>query len=60
MPVIPLIRKRVNTIYYYFGELARMNKEIRAELMELAEVESNRRESSKCPRMNSAFIRFNT
>ena len=48
MLAIPLIRKRVDTIYYYFGELARINKEIRVELIKLAEVESNRRELSKC------------
>ncbi len=56
MLVIPLIGKRVNTIHHCLGELARINKEIRAELIELAEVESNRRELSKCLRMNSAFI----
>ncbi len=56
MLVIPLIGKRVNTIYYYLGELARINQEIRAELIELAEVELNRRELNKYLRMKSAFI----
>ncbi len=60
MPAIPLIEKRVDTIHHCLGELARMNKEIRAELTELVEVESNGRESSKYSRMKSAFIRFNT
>ncbi len=60
MLVIPLIGKRVDTIHHCLGELARINKEIRAELIELAEVESDRRESNKYPRMKSAFIRFNT
>lgn len=60
MPAIPLIGKRVNTIYHCLGELARINREIRAELIELAEVESSRRELSKYLRIKSAFIRFNT
>lgn len=60
MPAIPLIGKRVDTIHHCLGELARMNREIRAESMELAEVESSGRESSKYPRMKSAFVRFNT
>ena len=60
MPAIPLIGKRVDTIHHCLGELVRMNKEIRAEVTELAELESNGRESSKYPRMKSAFIRFNT
>ena len=60
MLVIPLIGKRVNTIYYYLGELVRINKEIRVEVTELAELESNRRELSKYPRIKSTFIRFNT
>ncbi len=60
MPAIPLIGRRVDTIHHCLGELARMNKEISADLTELAEFESNGRESSKYPRLKSAFIRFNT
>ena len=60
MPAFPLIGKKVDTIHHCLGELARVNEEIRAESMELAEVESNGSESSRYPRMNSAFIRFNT
>ena len=60
MLVIPLIGKRVNIIYHCLGELVRINKEIRVELTELAEVESNRRELSKYPLIKSAFIRFKT
>lgn len=60
MPAIPLIGKRVDTIYHCLGELAQMNKEIGAEVTELAKVESNGRESSKYPRKKSVFIRFNT
>ncbi len=37
-----------------------MNKEIRADLAELADFESSGEESSKYPRMKSAFIWFNT
>ena len=59
MPGMPFIGKRVDTIHHCLGELARMNKDIRAELTELAELESNGRESSKYPRMRSAFVRFN-
>ena len=60
MPVIPLIGKRVDIIDHCLGELARLNKEIRADQREVAELDSNGRESSKYPRMRSAFIRFNT
>ena len=60
MPAIPLIGRRVDTIHHCLGELARMNREIRAELAGLAELESNGRESNKYPRIKSAFIRFNT
>lgn len=54
------LEKGWDTIYHCLSELARMNKEIGAEVTELAEVESNGRESSKYSRMRSAFIRFNT
>jgi len=57
IPAIPLIGRRVDTIHHCLGELARMNKEIRADLAELA---ASGEESSKYPRMKSAFIRFNT
>ncbi len=60
IPIIPLIGRRVDTIHHCLGELARMNKEIRADLAELADFESSGEESSKYPRMKSAFIRFNT
>lgn len=60
MPSFPLIGKKVDIIHHCLGELARMNEEIRAELMKLAEVESNERELSRYSRMKSAFIRFNT
>ena len=60
MPAIPLIEKRVDTIHHCLGELVQMNKEIRAEVTELAELKSNVRESSKYLQMKSAFIRFNT
>ena len=60
MPAIPLIGKRVDTIHHCLGKLVQINKEIKAEVTELAELESNVRESSKYPRMKSAFIRFNT
>ncbi len=53
MPAIPLIGRRVDTIHHCLGELARMNKEIRAELAELAELESSGKESSKYPRMKN-------
>lgn len=46
MPIIPLIGKSVDTIHHCLGELARMNKEIRAESMELAEVESDGRDQA--------------
>jgi len=70
MPAIPFMGKRVDTICHCLGELARLNKEIKAdqrELMrldgdqkELTELESDRRESSKYPQTKSAFIQFNT
>ena len=60
MPAIPFVGKRVDTIQHCFGELARTDKDIRAELTELTELELDGRESSKYPRMRSAFIRFNT
>ena len=49
MLAIPLIRKKVNTIYYCLGELVRINKKIRAKVTELAKLKSNRRELSKYP-----------
>ncbi len=60
MPAIPLIGRRVDIIHHCLGELARMNKEISADLTKLAEFELNGRESSKYSRLKSAFIRFNT
>ena len=60
MPAIPLIGRRVDTIHYCLGELARINEEIRSDLAELAELDSNGTESSKYPRIRSAFVRFNT
>ena len=60
MPAIPLIWRRVDTIHHCLGKLALTNREIRAELAELAELESNGRESNKYRRMRSAFVRFDT
>ncbi len=60
MSAISLIGKRVDIIYYCLGELARMNREIRAESMELIEIESSRRELSKYLRIKFVFVRFNT
>ena len=60
MPGVPFVGKRVDTIHYCLGELARLNREIRGEQRELAELDSDQRESSKYPRMKSAFVQFNT
>ena len=60
MPAVPFVGRRVDTIQHCFRELARMNKEIKAERTELAKLESNGGESGKYPRMRSAFVRFNT
>ena len=51
MLAIPFIGKKVNIIYYCLGELVRINKEIRANLTELAKLESNGSKSSKYPRI---------
>ena len=60
MPAIFLVGRRVDIIHPCLGELARMNKEIRAELADLVKLESDGSESSKYLRMQSAFVRFNT
>ncbi len=60
MPTISLIEKKINIIHHYLDELIRMNKKIKVDLMKLAKVESNKRESNKYLRMKFAFIRFNT
>lgn len=49
MPSIPLIGKKVDTIYYCRKEVARLN----------AEIEKDQAEPDKFPLMNSAFIQFN-
>lgn len=60
MPAIPVIGKRINTIYHCLGELAQINKKFRAELMELVEVELDGRKLSKYLQIKSVFIQFNT
>jgi hypothetical protein len=60
MLAISLIERRVNIIYYCLGELARINKKINVNLIELIEFELNKRESNKYLRLKFVFIRFNT
>lgn len=49
MPSLPLLGKKVDTIYYCRKEVARLNLEI----------EQDQQEPEKYPLMNSAFIQFN-
>lgn len=49
MPGIPIINKKVDTIYWCRKELARLNLEI----------EMDQKQPEKFPLMNSAFIQFN-
>ncbi|KAH8802878.1 hypothetical protein F5884DRAFT_903499 [Xylogone sp. PMI_703] len=49
LPGLPLINKKVDTIYWCRGELARLNLEI----------EMDQQHPEKFPLMNSAFIQFN-
>ncbi|CAK7212175.1 hypothetical protein SEUCBS140593_001425 [Sporothrix eucalyptigena] len=49
LPGLPLIHKKVDSIYYYRKELARLNMEI----------EKDQHEHDRFPKMNSAFIQFN-
>lgn len=49
MPSLPLIGKKVDTIYYCRKEVARLN----------VEIEKDQSEPEKYPLMNSAFIQFN-
>ncbi|KAK3936387.1 hypothetical protein QBC46DRAFT_419404 [Diplogelasinospora grovesii] len=49
LPGLPLINKKVDTIYYCRGELARLNLEI----------EEDQKHPERYPVMNSAFIQFN-
>ncbi|KZF22423.1 DUF221-domain-containing protein [Xylona heveae TC161] len=49
MPALPLIGKKVDTIYHCRKELARLNLEI----------ERDQQEPEKFPLMNSAFVQFN-
>ncbi|CAG8951762.1 hypothetical protein HYFRA_00005564 [Hymenoscyphus fraxineus] len=48
-PAFPLINKKVDTIYWCRGELARLNLEI----------EMDQKQPERFPLMNSAFIQFN-
>ncbi|KAG9247411.1 hypothetical protein BJ878DRAFT_564958 [Calycina marina] len=49
LPGLPLLNKKVDTIYWCRGELARLNLEI----------EEDQKEPERFPIMNSAFIQFN-
>lgn len=49
MPSIPLLGRKVDTIYYCRREVARLN----------VEIEQDQQEPEKYPLMNSAFIQFN-
>ncbi|ERS97722.1 hypothetical protein HMPREF1624_05893 [Sporothrix schenckii ATCC 58251] len=49
LPGLPLIHKKVDSIYFYRKELARLNMEI----------EKDQHEHERYPKMNSAFIQFN-
>ena len=49
IPSIPLIGKKVDTIYYCRKELARLN----------VEIEKDQSQPDKYPLMNSAFVQFN-
>ncbi|RDW64209.1 hypothetical protein BP5796_10711 [Coleophoma crateriformis] len=49
MPRLPFLNKKVDTIYYCRGELARLNLEI----------EEDQQHPERFPLMNSAFIQFN-
>ena len=60
MPGLPFFGKKVDIIQYCFGELARLNAEIREDQRQLAELQLNHEESSKYPRMKSAFVQFNS
>ena len=60
MPSIPFVGKRVDTIHHCLKELARLNKEIRADQRELIEFDSDQKEASRYARTNSAFIQFNS
>ncbi|CAK7228088.1 hypothetical protein SCUCBS95973_006762 [Sporothrix curviconia] len=49
LPGLPLIHTKVDSIYFYRKELARLNMEI----------EKDQHEHERYPKMNSAFIQFN-
>ncbi|CAK7567038.1 MAG: hypothetical protein SEPTF4163_004996 [Sporothrix epigloea] len=49
LPGLPLIHTKVDSIYFYRKELARLNMEI----------EKDQHEHERFPKMNSAFIQFN-
>lgn len=49
MPALPLLGRKVDTIYYCRKEVARLN----------VEIEQDQKEPEKYPLMNSAFIQFN-
>jgi hypothetical protein len=49
MPSLPLLGRKVDTIYYCRKELARLN----------VEIEQDQRDPQKFPLMNSAFVQFN-
>ncbi|KAL9613587.1 MAG: hypothetical protein Q9167_001869 [Letrouitia subvulpina] len=49
MPSLPLIGKKVDTIYYCRKEVARLN----------VEIEEDQKNPEKFPLMNSAFVQFN-
>lgn len=49
LPGLPLVHKKVDSIYFYRKELARFNMEI----------EKDQHEHERYPTMNSAFIQFN-
>lgn len=49
LPCLPLINKKVDTIYWCRQELARLN----------AEIEEDQRNPERYPAMNAAFIQFN-
>ncbi len=49
LPGLPLVHKKVDSIYFYRKELARLTMEI----------EKDQQEHERFPKMNSAFIQFN-
>lgn len=60
MPAIPLLGKRVDTIYHCLKELELLNRQIQIKQMELAKLNSDQRQSRKYPLIKSAFVQFNT